>query len=84
MDIRDTAEWKRARKAMLEAQPYCTVCGGTERLQVDHIIPLSKNGAPFAEENLQVLCGFHNNQKHNKTTEQVNDWINKRWREWSA
>lgn len=40
----------------------CVTCGGTEDLQVDHIIPVSKGGTN-ARENLQTMCGIDNRQK---------------------
>lgn len=33
----------------------CVKCGGKLRLQVDHIVPLSKGGAEFDSANLQTL-----------------------------
>ena len=46
----------------------CELCGATNKdrpLDVDHIIPLSKNG-PTEESNLQVLCSKCNRSKGNK------------------
>ena len=44
----------------------CTQCGTTENLHFDHIIPYSKGGASNTPENIQLLCGLHNIQKHAK------------------
>jgi 5-methylcytosine-specific restriction endonuclease McrA len=48
----------------LLAQP-CSVCGTRDELTVDHIIPISRGGV-HAIGNLQMLCAFHNRQKHQK------------------
>lgn len=44
----------------------CTLCGSEEDLHFDHIIPWSKGGSSSTPENVQLLCGKHNLQKHNR------------------
>jgi len=44
----------------------CAKCGSTENLHFDHIIPYSKGGSSNTSDNIQILCGKHNIQKHNK------------------
>ena len=44
----------------------CVKCGSTEDLHFDHIIPYSKGGSSTTSENIQLLCGKHNIQKHDK------------------
>jgi 5-methylcytosine-specific restriction endonuclease McrA len=43
----------------------CLRCGATERLTIDHVIPLSKGGANIAD-NLQPLCHSCNSSKGSK------------------
>ncbi len=43
----------------------CKVCGTTEHLTVDHVIPVSKGGTNSLE-NLQVLCNDCNQLKADK------------------
>lgn len=40
----------------------CAVCGSTEDLHIDHVIPLSRGGTNTVS-NLQVLCRHHNTSK---------------------
>jgi hypothetical protein len=51
--------WKRDRGK-------CVVCGGTDELTFDHIIPYSKGGTSLSAENIQLLCARHNIAKRDK------------------
>jgi hypothetical protein len=42
----------------------CVQCQATENLHFDHIIPFSKGGSSNTPQNIQLLCGRHNIQKH--------------------
>lgn len=44
----------------------CVQCGATEDLHFDHIIPWSKGGSSNTAANIQLLCGKHNLEKHDK------------------
>jgi hypothetical protein len=44
----------------------CVKCGAKEDLHFDHIIPWSKGGSSNTPDNVQLLCGKHNLEKHNK------------------
>lgn len=44
----------------------CTMCGSMEDLHFDHIIPWSKGGSSSTSENIQLLCGKHNLEKHDR------------------
>ena len=44
---------------------YCQVCRATERLQIDHVIPVTKGGTND-KTNLQLLCKTCNVKKGNK------------------
>jgi len=44
----------------------CSQCGVTDDLHFDHIIPWSKGGSSSTPDNIQVLCGRHNLEKHDR------------------
>ncbi len=50
----------------LRRNPQCVVCGRTEDLAIDHIVPRARGGGD-EEENLQTLCRFCNTQKGTKS-----------------
>lgn len=53
----NTTAWRHLRALILEEQKTCQVCGSTENLTVDHIIPPEGDITLFFNErNLQVLC----------------------------
>jgi hypothetical protein len=41
----------------------CTICGATDELHFDHILPYAKGGTSLKVENVQLLCARHNLQK---------------------
>ena len=44
----------------------CIICGATDELHFDHILPFSKGGTSLKAENVQLLCARHNLSKSAK------------------
>jgi hypothetical protein len=44
----------------------CVLCGATDDLHFDHVIPFSKGGASDTPENVQILCARHNLAKSDR------------------
>jgi len=44
----------------------CIMCGSTQNLHFDHIIPYSKGGTSLSADNIQLLCAKHNIAKKDK------------------
>ena len=44
----------------------CVMCGATNELHFDHIIPFSRGGTSLTAENVQLLCARHNLEKRDK------------------
>jgi 5-methylcytosine-specific restriction endonuclease McrA len=63
---RNDAPWWVALRAEVLAVGKCAYCGATERLTVDHIIPLCAHGTN-GRQNLQCLCDPCNQAKGNQT-----------------
>lgn len=72
---RTRAENRAIRQRRLEriggGTVQCTVCGATENITIDHIIPRSRNGTD-AKVNLQLLCSTCNASKGARTME---EWL---------
>lgn len=61
-----TPEWRRLRKEMLNDYPTCKICGGSNNLEVDHIVsPRGNESLFFDKDNLQVLCRDCHSNKTN-------------------
>lgn len=56
---------KEKKELLLKYKHECVICGSTKRLEVDHIIPVSKGGSNDVS-NLQILCKTCNLKKSNK------------------
>ena len=57
-----TRAWEKRAAKVKRAQPYCSVCGATEDLTVDHIVPKARGGSD-EPDNLRTLCRRHNSAK---------------------
>jgi len=53
------AVWKRDKGK-------CVICGSSDNLHFDHIIPYSRGGSSLVAENIQLLCARHNIEKRDK------------------
>lgn len=52
-----SSEWAEVRDNFLLSHPNCAACGGTEKLQVHHIIPFHVDESlELEEDNLITLC----------------------------
>ena len=73
--------WQRARrKALQRANFRCQKCGLAGRLEVDHIQPLQRGGAPYARANLQALCRDCHIRKTARENRRVLNPAEKLWR----
>ena len=56
--------WPGLRAACFHRDGYrCVSCGARHELQADHVVPLSRGGAPLDLANLQTLCRPCNSAK---------------------
>jgi hypothetical protein len=44
----------------------CVICGATDELHFDHVVPFSKGGTSLSAENVQILCARHNLEKRDR------------------
>ena len=44
----------------------CAVCGATDELHFDHIVPFSRGGTSLTSANVQLLCARHNLAKRDR------------------
>lgn len=71
--------WDELKQIQLSNYNYeCAVCGSTEKLQLDHILPASLGGEDTLE-NTQILCAYHNNKKNNRVEPEEKSYWSPRW-----
>jgi hypothetical protein len=44
----------------------CVICGATDELHFDHVLPYSRGGTSLVAENIQLLCARHNIEKRDR------------------
>lgn len=52
----------KLRQKIMKRDKVCIWCGATDKLEIDHIVPISKGGESV-EKNLQILCRSCNRKK---------------------
>lgn len=65
---RDRWSWGRLVAKLIKSRGFrCDWCGGSERLEVDHILARAEGGSDHAD-NLRVLCHVCHRKRHNGLT----------------
>ena len=78
--VMEDVVWQRVRKRAIQSKdPICALCGNPIDMdapaksplscEVDHIIPVSRGGAPYDIDNLQLTHMKCNRQKSNRIKE---------------
>jgi hypothetical protein len=44
----------------------CQICGATDEIHFDHILPYAKGGTSMTANNIQLLCARHNIEKRDR------------------
>jgi hypothetical protein len=76
--LQRSPEWPKAEKDHLQLQPTCVACGGTENLQVHHILPfhfcilLGRPDLELDQRNLITLC--QGTSDHHLLLGHLDDW----------
>lgn len=65
--------WNKVKAAVFAAEPLCRMCAAKGRdvaaEELDHIVPVSQGGNPWARSNLQPLCARHHGIKSKRERE---------------
>lgn len=71
---------KDVRALYVAQEGRCVYCDKEfgDKFHVDHIIPLTREGTSNWPSNLQLLCPFCNQSKHNKTHEEYLEYLAKK------
>jgi len=68
-------QWEAIRfRALSRANWRCRQCGRAGRLEVHHVVPLEHGGAPYAMENLRVLCRSCHIEVHDTADDETKAW----------
>ena len=63
----NSRRWRGVRARVIKQNPLCVVCKRNKIIKeanvVDHIVPITKGGAPTDLNNLQSLCTSCHNKK---------------------
>lgn len=63
------AAWKSLSRKLRRQSPFCEWCGATDRLSVDHVLPVADYPElALAAENCRVLCRVCNGRRGNTVT----------------
>jgi 5-methylcytosine-specific restriction protein A len=54
--------WQELVARQLRRTPWCAVCGATDDLTGDHVVPLSRGGRAVPG-NVRILCRTHNSAR---------------------
>lgn len=61
---RNDTKWKKFSRKLRKMSPFCELCGATNDLTVDHIIPVSQRPElAYKVENCRILCRSCNGTK---------------------
>ncbi|BCP10439.1 hypothetical protein MINTM020_25370 [Mycobacterium paraintracellulare] len=62
--------WDRLAKRLCTQSPFCERCSSTDRLEADHIVPVSEDPTLALEPlNCRVLCRTCNRRRGNRCTD---------------
>lgn len=73
----NTHRWRRLRRRLLREAGYtCSACGRfSAQLEIHHVVPLHRGGAPYDPANLRVLCRGCHIEVHLPDVKGQRDWI---------
>ena len=74
---RRSSHWPAARRAHLNLQPECQVCGARELVEVHHVLPYHLfPDLELAAGNLITLCDPPGPTNHHLETGHLGNWLN--------
>ena len=73
-DSLDKIDYRAVKDKFDRLGNKCVICGSTENITIDHIVPITKGGTNDID-NLQPLCKSCNSSKNNKTMEEFLRYI---------